>query len=73
MTDTPPTADELETQVELDVANGVSSFSDGTHSVSMVDPKTRLDVVDRKRRADAVANSPTRGLRFSRMRPGDTG
>ena len=66
-------ADELETQIVSDVVNGVSSFGDGTHNVGMMNSKERLDVVDRLRRNEVIANNPARGMRFSRMIPGGCG
>ena len=69
MSDTSPTADELEQQIEADALSGVSSFSDGSHNVSMASAKERMDLVDRKRRNSVVANNPARGMKFSRMIP----
>lgn len=60
------TADDIEDAVAADVEAGVQSFSDGTNSVTAMDPQKRLDVVDRLRRSDASAQ-PHFGLRFTTL------
>lgn len=62
-------ADDIEEQVAADVEAGVQSFSDGTNSVTAMDPQKRLDVVDRLRRQDATGQDWF-GLRTKTLRGG---
>ena len=61
-----PTADEIEDAVAIDVVNGIASFSDGTNSVTTIDPEKRLKVSEKLRRDTAAAN-PGFGLRINKM------
>ena len=60
-------ADDIEQQVTEDAVNGVQSFSDGTHSVSMVDLEKRLKVAERLRREEVAESHTGFGLRFTRL------
>lgn len=60
------TADEIREAAERSAADGVQSFSDGTNSVTAMDPAKQLDVAERKDRRTAAANA-TFGLRFTTL------
>lgn len=60
------TADDIVDAVASDVVDGVQAFSDGTNSVTAMDPQKRLDVADRIRRAEASENTNF-GLRFTTL------
>lgn len=51
------TADDIKEAVASDMVDGVQSFSDGTNSVTAMDPQKRLDVADRLKREEAAANT----------------
>lgn len=66
--DETPTAEEIEDAVAADVESGVASFSDGTNSVSMLDPEKRLEVARKLRRDEVAAANPSFGLRNTQLR-----
>lgn len=67
--DQPVSADDIEEQVAADAAAGIQSFSDGTNSVTAIDPMRRLEVAAQLRRNEA-AQSAGFGLRTSKLRGG---
>lgn len=52
-----PTADEIEASVAEDLEAGVQSFSDGTNSVTAMDPEKRLAAANKLRQNDS-RNTP---------------
>lgn len=67
MPDEVPTAQDIEDAVAADVEEGIANFSDGTNSVSVLDPEKRLAVAEKLRRNAAAAN-PGFGLRNTQLR-----
>lgn len=69
MDDEEITSDDIRHAAMQSASEGVQSFSDGTTSVTAMDPQKQLDVADRIDRATAATNS-TFGLRFTAMNGG---
>lgn len=67
-TDGTVNADDLEQQVLEDAINGVQSFSDGTHTVGMMDLEKRLAIADRLRRDETASGNAWFGLRTTLLR-----
>lgn len=61
------TADDIRQAVYRDAADGIASFSDGTHSVQMMDLEKRLAIADQVQEDDA-ASTPAFGLRHTRLK-----
>lgn len=59
-------AEAIEAQVVEDTTAGIQTFSDGTNSVSAMDPEKRLAVADRLRRRKA-SNRSDFGMRTTKL------
>lgn len=69
MADDPATSDDIREAAEQSAADGVQSFSDGTNSVTAMDPLKQLEVAEKMDRRESAANSNF-GLRFTSLNGG---
>lgn len=68
--DEPVTADDIEEAAAQAALDGVASFSDGTNSVTAIDPIKQFDMADRVRRT-AAASDPFGTLQSKRLIGGE--
>ncbi len=63
------TADDIREAAQQSAADGVQSFSDGTNSVTAMDPAKQLEIAERMDRRTA-ATTTNFGLRFTTLNGG---